>query len=206
MRAVKINLTFDVLEDTEDKDIADLRDVLIELAERFPGVEVRSYGVTGWRHDGTAIDGMAPTAGSHDERINALLREMAKRKIIKSGTSRTPEELLTFRFAEKINHLREETDLVFRVESTGGNCYWLHASTPEGRHYTLTEYPEVLTASSFPWDTDCSKWNGWFLGVYGPDGWTYNQPAFMFPDEDGSARRGMTDGELVDVILRLEML
>lgn len=209
MRAVKIHLTVDVMEDTEDKDIADLRDVLVELADRFPGMEVRSYGVTGWRHDGTAIEGMPPVAGNHDERINALLEKMAKRN--KSGTPRTALQILTERFAGKINFFAKECGLFFRVDDLGGGFYGLHAEH-EGRHYFLYPYGEDMTVATFPWDMKDGRWPGWSLQASSHDDYEsgeYMEEGIMFPNYDWGdvfGRSGLTDDEAAGVLQMLVRL
>jgi hypothetical protein len=77
-RSIHIHLSGIASENTTDAEIADLRDILVELMSRFPGVQVTGYSASGWVHDGTALDGEAPTADNvAPPHIGIMLMDLA---------------------------------------------------------------------------------------------------------------------------------
>jgi hypothetical protein len=204
-----------------DAELADLRDLLVEVVTRFPGVELHGYSASGWLYDGTADEGEPPTAGRVEARINQLLETIAtmERKV-------STYDVLRERVAPEIKRFRALTDLEFVLEDTGGGCFWLRAASQESdRQYILTEFPEVLGASSDPYSPD---WNGWLLSVVSGDdfsegltdaGVTFpertmigepvdNTLAELFPDEFDAAEpsKGLRFRQVVTLLNRLERL
>jgi hypothetical protein len=179
-----------------DSDMADLRDVLVEVVERFPGIDLLGFSTAGWAHDGTALDGDPPVAGRKtDPRIQQLLGKLAE------GRPESPVDVLRARFETIIADVWGVTGLEFRVEDAAGGCFWLLAQWA-GRHYILTEHPEVLTVASDPYG---EVWGGWLLTVVADDDYHNGDidMAVLFPE---NSTKGLTLPEVVATIERMKRL
>lgn len=76
-RPIHLHFSGSADETVTDADLADLRDIIIELIARFPKVTLHGYSVSGWLHDGTALDGETPTEDTTPPRhVLDLLRDL----------------------------------------------------------------------------------------------------------------------------------